>query len=248
VRLSADAARVLGSLVEKALTTPQQYPLTIASLTAACNQATNRDPVVDYDEHTVMSTLDGLKEQRLVRFVLPSSGRTAVRYRHILNETWALDTPQCALVAVLLLRGAQTIGELRLRTSRMVEFSGLDQVQRELELLASHTETLASELGRRPGQKEERWACPLVAPGPDGPELDAPGPDGPRECAASVVGPSVESGAERWDERHERHELEDTDLSPEHGLDDLRSELSLLRAEVSELRHELEDLRTSLGG
>ena len=110
--LSAEGARVLGSLVEKELTTPQQYPLTITSLVAACNQASNRDPVVDYGEGTVMSALDELKAQRLVRFVLPSHGRTAVRYRQVLDEKLGLDERQLALVAVLLLRGSQPAGFL----------------------------------------------------------------------------------------------------------------------------------------
>src|SRR5271169_3754515 len=101
--LTAEEARVLGSLVEKELTTPDQYPLTIKSLLAACNQASNRDPVVDYDETMVLSALTMLKEQRLVRFVLPSHGRTAVRYRHVLDEALGIDTRQCALLAVLLL-------------------------------------------------------------------------------------------------------------------------------------------------
>src|ERR1700722_5530568 len=122
MKLSAQEARVLGSLVEKELTTPQQYPLTLKSLVGACNQATNRDPVVDYGEGTVMSVLNALKERRLVRFVLPSHGRTAVRYRHVLGEALALDQRQCALLAVLLLRGPQTIGELRSRTERMADF------------------------------------------------------------------------------------------------------------------------------
>src|ERR1700733_4439666 len=101
MELSAEAGRVVGSLIEKQLTTPDQYPLTLKALVAACNQASNRDPVVAYDEHTVMTTLDELKPRRLIRFVLPSHGRTAVRYRHILDETLALDQRQCALLAVL---------------------------------------------------------------------------------------------------------------------------------------------------
>src|SRR5580698_6599380 len=109
MELSAEAARVIGSLVEKQLTTPDQYPLTLKALVAACNQASNRDPVVTYDEHQVMATLNGLKEQRLVRFVLPSHGRSAVRYRHVIDETLALDQRQSALFAVLLLRGPQTV-------------------------------------------------------------------------------------------------------------------------------------------
>jgi uncharacterized protein YceH (UPF0502 family) len=231
MRLSAEEARVLGSLLEKELTTPQQYPLTLASLLAACNQSSNREPVVAYDEDTVMATLDGLKPQRLVRFVLPSSGRTAVRYRHIVDETLALDRRQRALLAVLLLRGPQTIGELRLRTDRMTEFDGLDEVERELGLLASLTEPLAAALGRRPGQKEGRWACPLMAPGPD----DA----GPSEPAGAPVGWTETPGV---NEGHDDHRV------PVAGLDDLRAELDGLRSEVRELRHDLNALRTNLGG
>ncbi len=227
MRLSAQGARVLGSLVEKELTTPQQYPLTIAALVAACNQASNRDPVVDYDEGTVLSTLDELKELWLVRFVLPSHGRSAVRYRQVLDETLALDPRQRALLAVLLLRGAQTIGELRARTDRMIEFDGLDDVARELERLASLDEPLVSSLGRRPGQKEERWDCPLVTPS-TGDAVVSAGVDRRSE----TEGIEGSSGARPFPDDRE----------------DLRSELMSLRSEVSELRHELDALRASLGG
>jgi uncharacterized protein YceH (UPF0502 family) len=160
--LTAEEARVLGSLVEKELTTPDQYPLTLKAVLAASNQASNRDPVVDYDEGTVMATLDSLKGKRVIRFVLPSHGRTAVRYRHILNEALGLDTSQCALLAVLLLRGPQTVGELRARTERMTAFDSLEEIDHQLRFLSATAEPLAVSLGRRPGQKEERWACPLV--------------------------------------------------------------------------------------
>ena len=231
VRLSAKGARVLGSLVEKELTTPQQYPLTITSLVTACNQASNRDPVVDYDEGTVMSTLDELKAQRLVRFVLPSHGRTAVRYRQVLDEALALDLRQRALLAVLLLRGPQTIGELRVRTDRMAEFDGLDDVEHELGFLASLDEPLVLSLGRRPGQKEERWDCPLVAP--------STGDPGPSEGVG--LGPSG------WTETEGIDDLIGVRPLPD-DRDDVRSELTLLRSEVSELRRELDALRASLGG
>jgi len=229
VRLSAEEARVLGALAEKELTTPQQYPLTIAALVAACNQASNREPVVSYDESTVIATLDDLKTQRLVRFVLPSHGRSAVRYRHVLDETLALDARQRALLAVLFLRGPQTIGELRLRTDRMAAFESLGEVEHELEYLAAREEPLTARLGRRPGQKEERWGCPLVAPA-----TEARGGDG---------GPRP--GAEA--------ETRGADGSPSAGpppdeREDLRSELVALRAEVDGLRRELASLRDSLGG
>jgi uncharacterized protein YceH (UPF0502 family) len=240
MRLSAAEARVLGSLVEKAFTTPQQYPLTLASLVTACNQASNRHPVVDYDEHTVLAALGDLKTQRLVRFVLPSSGRTVVRYRQVLDEILALDRPQCALLAVLLLRGPQTVGELRLRTDRMTEFSGLDQVERELGLLASLEEPLAEHLSRRPGQKEERWACPLVDPA-------SPEPEG-----GIAVGVGIGIGEEgSVDGPAEPTRSGDPMRRPTASGDDLeeiRIELTALRVQVDELRGELDALRASLGG
>jgi len=229
--LSAEGARVLGSLVEKELTTPQQYPLTITSLVAACNQASNRDPVVDYGEGTVMSALDELKAQRLVRFVLPSHGRTAVRYRQVLDETLALDLRQVALLAVLLLRGPQTIGELRVRTDRMAEFDGLEDLEHELGCLASLNEPLVSSLGRRPGQKEERWDCPLVA----------------RSTGDPVPSEGVGSGSRGWTGTEGIDDLNGVRPLPD-DRDDLRSELTVLRSEVGELRRELDALRASLGG
>jgi uncharacterized protein YceH (UPF0502 family) len=231
MRLNAEEARVLGSLMEKSLTTPQQYPLTLTSLVAACNQATNRDPVVDFDEETVMAALDDLKGERLVRFVLPSSGRTAVRYRHVVDETLALDLPQCALLSVLLLRGPQTIGELRLRTDRMTEFDGLDQVEHELDLLAAMEVPLASSLGRLPGQKEERWASPLVASGPGEQHHATRGGEVPR--GSTVVG---------------EIDADPVDGSPGDRFGTLQAEFTVLRSEVSELRRDLDALRLSLGG
>jgi len=222
MQLSMVSARVIGSLVEKELTTPQHYPLTLKALVAACNQSSNREPVVEYDEDTVLSVVNELKQERLVRFVLPSHGRTAVRYRHVLDEALALDRRQCALLAVLLLRGPQTIGELRLRTERMAEFDGLDEVVRELEFLRSRDEPLTSNLGRRPGQKEERWSSPIVATSPG-------------EVAPAEAG--------RW----EAGDSEPGDPEPGDRLDDLRAELAILRTELGELRTDLHALRESLG-
>src|SRR6202167_2782713 len=133
MQLSPECARVLGALVEKGLATPQQYPLTINALQSACNQTSNREPVVSYDETTVLAALHELKDQRLVRFVLPSHGRSVVRYRHVLDEALGLDPRPCAILAVLLLRGAQTTGELRIRTERMTRFDGLHGVEHELD-------------------------------------------------------------------------------------------------------------------
>jgi uncharacterized protein len=219
MQLSPECARVLGALVEKGLATPQQYPLTINALQSACNQTSNREPVVSYEETTVLAALDELKDQKLVRFVLPSHGRSVVRYRQVLDETLGLDAQQCAILAVLLLRGPQTVGELRIRTERMATFDGLDEIEHQLEFLGSRDEPLAHNVGRRPGQKEERWATPLVA----APDRE----DAPAHAAAGTPMPTP---------------------APTDIADDLRSELAELRAEVADLRHELDELRSSLGG
>ncbi len=222
MQLSGECARVLGSLVEKGLTTPQQYPLTLSALLAACNQTSNREPVVAYDEATVLLALDELKERRLVRFVLPSHGRSVVRYRQVLDEALGLDDRQCAVLAVLMLRGAQTVGELRLRTERMARFELLSEMEHEMELLGGRDEPLVRNVGRRPGQKEERWATTLLGADEQAPPAAAGGDAAPIPSAAasSVVAPRA----------------------------DLRAEVAALRSEVAELRRALEELRTSLGG
>jgi uncharacterized protein YceH (UPF0502 family) len=221
MQLSPECARVLGALVEKGLTTPQQYPLTINALQTACNQTSNREPVVNYDETTVLAALHELKDQRLVRFVLPSHGRSVVRYRQVLDETLGLDAPQCAILAVLLLRGPQTVGELRLRTERMATFDGLEEIDHQLEFLSSREEVLTRNIGRRPGQKEERWATPLVAVGDASADSDA---TPSRGLSASPT------------------------AAPLDLTEDLRSELAELRSSVAELRQEVQELRESLGG
>jgi hypothetical protein len=195
---------VLGALIEKGLATPQQYPLTINALQAACNQTSNREPVADYDESTVLVALDELKDRKLVRFVLPSHGRSVVRYRQVLDETLALDARQCAVLAVLLLRGPQTIGELRIRTERMAQFDSLDEIQHELDLLGGREEPLAANIGRRPGQKEERWATLLVAT-PD-PSITAPPITVDDDLRAEVAGLRAEVAVLR----HEMQELRDS--------------------------------------
>ncbi len=234
--LSPECARVLGALVEKGLTTPQQYPLTGNALQAACNQTSNREPVVTYDETTVQAALDELKDQRLVRFVLPSHGRSVVRYRHVLDEALGLDNRQSAILAMLLLRGPQTVGELRTRTERMVQFDRLEEVEHELDLLGSREEPLAGNVGRRPGQKEERWATPLVAIAAVSSDTSAP------ERHDATAPAWSETTAPRTDGAATRTEGTITDDAA------LRAELAALRAEVAQLRDELQVLRDSLGG
>ncbi|HET7489476.1 MAG TPA: DUF480 domain-containing protein [Acidimicrobiales bacterium] len=184
--LTPVSARVLGALVEKQLTTPQQYPLTMNALQAACNQTSSRNPVVTYEEQLLDTTVASLKSRGLLRFVHPSHGRSATRYRQVLEEVLDLDVQELALVAVLLLRGPQTVGELRSRTERMAEFKDLREVEDRLEALASRPDPLAARLPREPGRKEERWVQLLAA---DTGAVDTSPPRG--EGRPSEAGPSL---------------------------------------------------------
>ena len=192
MQLSQEQARVIGSLIEKQLTTPQQYPLTLNALLLACNQSSNRDPVVDYDERTVDTALVSLKAAGLVRFVHPSHGRSVARYQQLLEEQLGITEQQLALLGVLLLRGPQTGGELRSRTERMCDFDSIAQVDLELQRLSGLPEPLVARLPRRPGQKEERWVQLLADSQVDGPAVWAgEGPDEPR-AAGSASGSADE--------------------------------------------------------
>jgi uncharacterized protein len=155
--MDADAVeiRVLGCLIEKQRTTPDVYPLSLNALRLACNQATNRDPVVDFDEAVIREALQRLWRREWARLASGQGSRT-VKYRHLLGETLGLAPDQLSVLAVLMLRGAQTPGELKQRTERLHAFAGLDDVERTLEDLIARE--LVVRLERRPGQKEERYA------------------------------------------------------------------------------------------
>ena len=155
--LTETEARVVGSLVEKQLTTPEYYPLTLNALTAACNPKSNRDPVLSLGETDIMSAIDSLRDKNLVYLYYGTGSRT-VKYKHMLSSVYDLDEAGVALVAVLLLRGAQTIGELRERTGRLHEFGGLNEVQEALDQLTRRDEPIVIKLERQPGQKEARYA------------------------------------------------------------------------------------------
>ena len=146
---------MLGCLIEKQRTTPDVYPLTLNALRAACNQTTNRDPVVDYDEPAIRAALAGLSDRRWVRLASGPGSRTA-KYRHLLDDALGLDAAGIALLCVLMLRGPQTPGELKQRTERLQRFDSLDGVERALDGLIERG--LAVHLQRRPGQKESRYA------------------------------------------------------------------------------------------
>jgi uncharacterized protein YceH (UPF0502 family) len=146
--------RVLGCLIEKQRTTPDTYPLTLNALRLACNQSTNRDPVVEYDEPTIRGALERLARRRYVRL---ASGHTtrATKYRHLLDDTLQLDNAQLSVLAVLMLRGAQTPGELRQRTERLHRFQDHESLEEVLTQLGERD--YIRRLDRRPGQKGERY-------------------------------------------------------------------------------------------
>ena len=154
--IEPDAAelRVLGCLIEKQRTTPDAYPLSLNALRLATNQSTGREPVVDYDEDTVREAIARLVRRGWARLA-SGPGSRATKYRQLLDEALSLDAPALAVLAVLMLRGAQTPGELRQRTDRLCEFASLEQLEALLESLARRR--LIERLDRRPGQKEARW-------------------------------------------------------------------------------------------
>src|SRR5688572_7844419 len=163
--------RVLGCLIEKQRTTPDAYPLSLNALRLACNQATNRDPVVDYDEETIRRGLQRLGGRGWTRLA-SGPGSRAVKYRHLFDEALGLDGADLALLAVLMLRGAQTLGELKSRTERLHRFESLAAVDEALVSLGERE--LVARLPRRPGQKEERFAHLLGGDSEDGEPTGVP--------------------------------------------------------------------------
>jgi uncharacterized protein YceH (UPF0502 family) len=206
--------RALGCLIEKQHTTPDNYPLSINSLRQACNQATNRDPVTVYDEETVIDGLERLGRRGWSRFA-SGAGSRARKYRHVFDEALSLDAEEISLLCVLMLRGAQTPGELKQRTERLHPFRDLAAVYAALEGLIERG--LALRLPRRPGQKEQRYVHLLA-----GEEVAAEQAE--REAAGSAVDGRPSSGAAGAD----------TDR-----LDRLERELAELRTEVEGLRDAL---------
>ena len=179
--LDAAEVRVLGSLIEKESTTPDNYPLTVNALVGACNQTTNREPVMQLDEAAVLGALKSLAQRGFVHEVHRSDSR-AKRYRQVLSEKLSLHAPEMAVLDVLMLRGPQTTGEIKTRAGRMFEFVDLRHVEVTLDALMTLSRPLAMQLPRQPGQKEVRYAHLLAGE----PELPAaPSPSAvPRESSA----------------------------------------------------------------
>lgn len=210
--------RILGSLVEKDITTPDYYPLTLNALTHACNQSSNRDPVVSFTEPDVVRGLDSLREKKLA-FMFQGADSRAAKYGHRLAESFELARPATAILCVLMLRGPQTAGEIRGRTGRMHAFASLEEASAALDALIARTPSpLVARLPRRAGFKEQRYAHVLAGdPGLPGAEAE-PGPE-PEAAAARPEG-----------ERLARLEVEAADL----------------RAQVAELGRQVADLRKLL--
>jgi uncharacterized protein YceH (UPF0502 family) len=214
VDLTAAEIRVLGCLLEKQRTTPDAYPLTLNALRAACNQTTNRDPIVSYDDDTVRDALRRLGHRRWTRL---ASGARAPKYRHLLDEALPMSPPERAVMTVLMLRGPQTLGELKQRTDRMHAFGGLDDVSATLDGLAARG--LAEQMERRPGQKEERYR-ELLGAEADEPAAPAHAAALPELPPAPVAPPPAPA-----DDRVERLEREVAALRSE--LDELKAQLGV---------------------
>lgn len=212
-KLSDIELRVIGSLVEKELTTPDYYPLTLNSLLAACNQKTNREPVTALTEGDLEAAIDSLREKNLVYVFYGSTGRVP-KYKHMLPSYYELEPSETALMTVLMLRGAQTPGELNQRTGRLYEFSGLGEVNETLDGLSTREEPLVMKLGRRPGQKEVRYAH-LIG------ENEPVEEDAGTEYSAPVVSPAGSQG-----------------LAAEVAA--LKKEIEDLRAEFEEFRSQFD--------
>jgi uncharacterized protein len=155
--LNAIEVRVVGSLVEKQMATPEYYPLTLNALVNACNQLTGREPVVAYDERTVARALESLREKQLV-WQVSAAGARVSKYEHRLSEKFNLAEQETAVLAVLMLRGPQTVGEIKGRTGRMYDFGELAEVEMTLESLVTAAPPLVARLARQPGTKESRYA------------------------------------------------------------------------------------------
>ena len=221
---------MLGALVEKERTTPQGYPLTDNALLAACNQTTSRDPVVSYDVATVRMAVRGLREQGLLRTV-HRTGERSDKHRHELETALALSPAQVALLAVLLLRGPQTLAELRARCERMHPFTSLEQVDQELLAMAERDEPLVALLPRQPGRKEARFGQ-LLAAGAGPTSADALETVVARTAATPDVLAEVVQRVER-------------ETGPS-SVEALAALVTDLQEEVAALRHEVDDLRTAL--
>jgi uncharacterized protein YceH (UPF0502 family) len=213
--LSDVEARVLGALIEKEITTPEYYPLSLNALVNACNQKSNREPVMTLDEDSVRSAIRSLNEMGLTRFASSADSRVG-KYEHRLNETFNFHRHEIAILCVLLLRGPQTPGELRTRTERMYAFADLESVHNALNLLAKREPPVVKVLPRQPGTKESRYVQLLSAVA------------GAHQAAGALEGQSKQAVA---------HESSGDRLAA------IQAEVDTLRAEVTDLQKQFAQFR-----
>lgn len=227
--LTAAEIRVLGCLIEKQRTTPDYYPLTLNALRAACNQSTNRDPVVAYDEPTIRDAITRLSRRRWARLA-SGAGSRASKYRHLLEEALTREPDELAILCVLMLRGAQTPGELKQRSDRMHPFADLAAVHETLARLIGRE--LVEELPRRPGQKEQRYAHRLS-------DDDAPEPASASTAAADAAAATLAAPPMRAPGRP----MPAAPEGPQRVELPLADRVTRLEAEIAQLRAELRALR-----
>jgi uncharacterized protein len=251
VDLSAPEIRVLGCLLEKQRTTPDAYPLSLNALRLACNQSTNRDPVTEYDDAIIRDALHRLSRRRWARLA-SGAGSRAPKYRHLLDDALGLPEDELAVLCVLMLRGAQTPGELKQRTERLHPMADLAAVLEALERLIGRE--LAVRLPRRPGQKEERYVQLLGEDAPDdgvAPVAAAPAPatvPAPPTAPASAP-PTVgaAAGREDGDGAGTPEGPPPAPAAPDPRVERLEEEVAALRADLGALRASLDALREELG-
>jgi uncharacterized protein YceH (UPF0502 family) len=212
--LSEAEVRVLGSLAEKQVTTPDYYPLTMNALVHACNQISNRDPVVQYDERQVAEAVDSLRLKNLVYIFYGAESRVP-KYKHMMREVFSLSPPELAALCVLMLRGPQTVGEVRGRTGRLYEFADLREAEATLEGLSQRDEPLVAKLPRQAGRKEARYAHLLSG---------QPAAEEEAEAPAASAAPRARGAAS---ERVAR----------------LEAEVERLGGELAEMRRQFEEFR-----
>ncbi len=244
--------RVLGCLLEKQRTTPDAYPLSVNALRLACNQATNREPVVEYDEATVRDALHRLGRRRYTRLA-SGAGSRAPKYRHLLEETLPMGRDEQAVMCVLMLRGPQTAGELKQRTERMHGFADLGAVGATLARLIDRR--LVARLDRRPGQKEERYGellgedgdltGPAASPGSGETPTGRPDASGGNPTHAASARPSATAGAPPSEPAVAETEVR----ALEARIRDLERAVAVLRDDrLAPLEREVAELRHALGG
>jgi len=219
--LTPSQVRVLGCLIEKALTTPEYYPLTLNSLTTACNQKSNRNPMVSYDDKTVVRALDGLRQIALAAQVLSSDARVP-KYKHNFGPALQLTDAQVVLLCELMIRGPQTLGELRGHCKRMHDFNDLAEVEATLQKLMDRPEPLVKQLPRQIGFKESRYAHLLA------------GEPQEENDSSSNGNIRLESAALEVQEENQRI------AQLEEQMAELRDELAALRAEYRDFRKQFE--------